>query len=114
MNNLEKLEERLRPGDINTPFLTLEAGKQMFACVLDRLDRIEASLSPLEGTYESIAKIQKRFGLNYYRAEALCKSPGVRTSGKTVGGYPRYNVADCARVYAGESLSTNPQTAGKE
>ncbi len=107
--NYDLLSQTIVPESFDTPFLTLESGKHMLAYVLDRLDRIEAALSPLENTWESIAKIQRRFGLNYYRAAALCKTPGVRCSGKHVGGYPKYNVADCARVFAGEQLAPTKQ-----
>lgn len=105
MDNQKTINALLGETLSDSSSLTVGSCKLLFALLLDRLDELDRRTSPDENCWETIPSIKKRFHLSYERAKALCLSPGVRCS-KGKSGWPRYNVADCSRIFAGEALTS--------
>lgn len=99
----EPIKKQLNLDEDKVRRIAAETMERVIATHIERLENIIRANAPQNERWETITKIQKRFGINYYRAKALCETEGVRCNKDSA--WPRYNVADCNRVFSGETLT---------
>lgn len=105
MDSIEILNKLVPTNPNAAPFLTLDDAKKLVAHVIDHC-RPQFPHQQRECEWMTIGQIKKYFGVSHSVAKNLCNTKGVRRS-LGFSKWTHYNVSDCERVFAGESLCDN-------
>lgn len=81
--------------------------EQLLRPLVERIQQLNRTLDSEEDNWETISGIQRICGISFYRARKVCLTAGVRTLKSRSSGWPRFNVEDCRRILAGETLPSS-------